>query len=143
MSVVVRESLGDPQPARAHGTRKVPWSKFKRSQTLHVPDVKELVRDRIERVFVNAGFAKCARFDDLRRREMFHAVAGMIVSREMNQKRVLRKLRWSPQRNLRTHDLLDVAHELRALAAFRSKGMNDDVKLLAVDVERFSGPVGS
>jgi hypothetical protein len=67
---------------------------------------------------------------------MFHAVTGMIVGGEVKEKSVLVKLRWSPHRDLCAHDRFDVAHELRAPPTFRTKRMDHDVILLAVDCER-------
>ena len=46
-------------------TREVPWSKFQRTKSLHVPDVKELMRDGAERVFINTWIAERAGLDDL------------------------------------------------------------------------------
>src|SRR5688572_1713874 len=66
----------------------------------------------------------------------------MIVGGEVKEKRVVSKLRRPPHRNLGAHDLFDVAHECRALAAFRSKRVDYDVILLAVDCESVLRPVG-
>src|SRR5690242_9865098 len=65
VSVVIRESLGDPKTTRVGRSREIPWSKSLRAQSLHVPDVKELVRDGVQRVLVHAGIGERARFDDL------------------------------------------------------------------------------
>src|SRR5688572_15210309 len=135
MTVVGGETFGYPQRACAEWSREVPWSKFNRTQSLDVPDVKEFVRHSAECFVVNAGFSECSGLDDLRRGEMFHAVARVIVGGVVNQKGIFRKLRRPPHRHLRAHDLLDVAHERRALAAFWSKRMDHDVILLTVNFE--------
>src|SRR4029079_9588914 len=66
---------------------------------------------------------------------MFHSISGTIVGGEMQEERVLLKLRRSPHRYLRAHDPLDVLHERRTFAAFVTERMYDDVILLAVDFE--------
>src|SRR6185369_17191612 len=99
------------QTARAQGSREVPWSKLFGTEAFDVPNVKELVRDGAECSFVDTGFAERAGFDDLRGREMFHAVAGMIVGGVVDQERVLAEFRRAPHRNLGAHDTLDVFDE--------------------------------
>src|ERR1044072_8151248 len=88
-----------------------------------------------ERAFVRSGISERARLDDLGRGGMLHAVAGMIVGGKVNEKRVLLKLRRAPHRYLRAHDLLDVLHKRGPFATFRTERVDDDVILLAVDVE--------
>src|SRR5262249_36322985 len=127
MAVVVGESFGDPKAMRVCGLREIPWAKFEGTQPLHVPDVKELVCDCAQRVVVNSGLAEGAGLDDLGGREMLHAIARVIVSREMDQKRVFRELRRSPQRDLRAHDLFDVLDQRGPFPSFRPKRMNHDV----------------
>src|SRR5688572_20185992 len=75
VAVVVCETFGDPESSRIEWPREIPWSKFFRTESLDVPDVKELVGDSTERFFVNAGLAERARFDDLRRSQVFHSIA--------------------------------------------------------------------
>ena len=141
MAVIVREAFGDPEPARGEWSREVPWAKLKRAQSLDVPDVKEFVRDGAECSFVNTWLTKRAGLDDLSRSEMLHAVAGMIVGSEVDQKRVLFKLRRSPHRDFRTHDLFDIFHECSTASAFWPKRVDHHVILFAVDCEVVQSPV--
>src|ERR1043166_5191435 len=69
---------------------------------------------------------------------MFHAVAG-----EVNQKRVLLKLRRAPHRHFSVHDLLDVLHQRRPLTAFWTERVHYDVILFAVEFEIVLRPIGS
>src|SRR5215216_8118080 len=104
--------------------------------------MKELMRYSAQRAFINTWFSKRARLDDLSRRQMFHAVAGMILGGKVQQERVLFKLRRTPHGHFRAHDLLDISHERRSLSSFRTKRVDDDVILLAVNFKRILRPIG-
>src|SRR5690242_10733101 len=142
MAVVVREAFRDPETARGEWTREVPRSKFFWTQSLDVPNVKEFMGHCAECALIRTGIPERAGLDDLSRGEMFHAVAGVIVGGEVNQKRVLLKLRRAPHCHLCAHDLLDVLHERRPLAAFGTERVDHHMKLLAVDYEIVPRPVG-
>src|SRR6185295_17359003 len=70
-----------------------------------------------------------------------HTISGTIVGGEMKKERVLLKLRRSPHRYFRAHDLLDVLHERGPLTAFVTERMHDDVILLAINVEIVLRPI--
>src|ERR1044072_1217289 len=59
----------------------------------------------------------------------------------MQEKCILFELRWSPHCDFRSHDLLDVFHERRALSAFRAKRVDHDVILLSVNIESIYCPI--
>src|SRR6187455_995285 len=61
----------------------------------------------------------------------------------MNQESVFIEFRRAPHTNFSAHDLLDVAHQVVALPAFRAERMHHNVILLAVNLKTFHGPIRS
>src|SRR5882672_10610743 len=117
MAVVISNALGDPQAARIQRARKVPRAEFSRAQPFDVPDVKKFMRYGAERVLKCTGISERARLNDLRRRQMLHAVTRPIVRRKVNQKSVGIKLRRPPHRRFGADNLLHLSYERRSLAA--------------------------
>src|SRR5882724_5570402 len=73
---------------------------------------------------------------------MLHAIAGMIVSGEMNQECIFLKFRRAPQRCLSTDDLFDVAYQVCSLPSLVSHGMDHHVIPLAIDLKIVLRPIG-
>jgi len=73
--------------------------------------VEEFVCGRCQGAIIRAALGKNAGFNDLRGREVFHAIAGPVVGREVIDERIVVELGCSPHRDLGSNDLLDVAHE--------------------------------
>src|SRR5712671_1133261 len=121
MSVIIREALGNPKPPSIRRTGEIPWSKFDWTQSFHIPYVEEFMRDRIKRVAVNAGLTQRARLDNLCGCQMLHAIAGVIVGGEVEQKSIGVELRRPPHRGFRSHNFFNITDEGRALAAFVAK----------------------
>ena len=120
MPVVVRDAFRDPKAARVRRAGEIPWPQLNRPQTLHVPHVKEFMRNCIERLFIRTRVAELARLNNFCRRQVLHAVARVSIVRKMNQKRVRIELGLSPHRRFRAHNFFDVAHQRGALATFAS-----------------------
>src|ERR1051325_767235 len=83
MTVVVCQTLGNPKPARSQRASEGPWPKLQRPQTFDIPDVKNFMRDGVERAGVHTFLAERPGLDYLRRSQMLHAVAGVIVGGEV------------------------------------------------------------
>ena len=110
MAVVICDAFGDPEIARVRRPRKIPWTQLDRSQPLHIPDMKKLVGNRVERLFIHFRISQRAWHDDLGRHQVLHAVAGMTVGGEVNQESVRLELRRAPHRGFGPHDLFNIAH---------------------------------
>jgi hypothetical protein len=141
MAEIVGEAFRHPQTARTHRLREIPGAQFERTQSFHVPNMEELMRDCTQGVVVHTGICERATLDDLGGGQVFHAIAGMIVGGKVNQKGVLLKFRSSPQRRFRSHNLFDVPHQTGTLAAFLTKRVDHHVIFLAVDHEIVLGPI--
>src|SRR5215813_11724414 len=79
MAVIVGEAFRHPESASVCRFREVPRTKFKRTQSFHVPNVEELVRDCTERIVVYSRICERAAFNNLGRGQMFHTITGAIV----------------------------------------------------------------
>ena len=109
--VILRKSFSDPQRARCRGLGPIPWTEFNRPQPLHIPCMKKLVGGSGESAVVRRSIGQDTRFYDLRGEEVFHTIAGTIVSREVKKECIAIKLRWAPHCNFRTHNFFDIPHE--------------------------------
>src|SRR5206468_1196672 len=114
MSVIIRETLGNPKPSCIRRASEIPWSKFNRTKSFYIPNVKKLMRDSIQRLAIHARFAKRAGLNDLRGSQMLHAISRVIVGRKMKQEGVRVKLGRTPHRSFRAHDLFNVTDQGRA-----------------------------
>ena len=140
-AVILRESFPDPKRPRRSRLCPVPRSKFDWAQPLDVPGVKKFVSGGGERAVVGAAISKNARFDDLRRRQMLHAVAGTIVGRKMKDKCIAFKLRTSPHADFGANDLFEITNECGPPSALVAARMHDDVIGLSIDIEIVHCPV--
>ena len=84
MTVIIGDAFSDPQSSSVGWPREIPRSKLNRPQTLHIPHMKELVRDRVQSLLIGSRVGEGAWLNDLRRRQVLHAVPRLTIAREVN-----------------------------------------------------------
>src|SRR5215510_4721543 len=115
--VILRKSFGDPQRTRCRGPGPIPWAEFNRPQPLHIPRMKKLMGGSADSAVVRRPIGKDTRFYDLRGEEVFHTIAGTIVSCEVKKECVAIKFRRAPHPNFGTHNFFEVPDESRPAAS--------------------------